>query len=397
MHTVLFVESGGSGGGSFLSLKLLLESLDRKRFRPVVAFLNQTRFLEEYWAMGVDARLVFDPVYTATVPWWLRKRLERISKRCHEWTPALAGGLVRLVHAPVLGALERIVREEGASLLYSNNHLNRNIFMAALARRTGLPLVCHLRSRGNEHFVPARRDYVLGAVSQFLCINSKIREHWVHSGIPEERIEIVPNCLPDIHPDPLDLNRAFGVSPGDRTIGIVARMTWEKGHSLLLDAFALLLRGEPGVTLLMVGDGPKEQELREKAEALGVAQKVLFCGYQDRPHDIIAALDVLAQPSKTDPASRSVQEAMQLGVPAVVTKVGAIFEIMRDGETGYMVDEGDPQALAKALSQALQPGEKRDGIRRRAKAFVDEYFNQGRTTGRVEALMSRVLRESKSA
>ncbi|MBU1248395.1 MAG: glycosyltransferase, partial [Proteobacteria bacterium] len=79
------------------------------------------------------------------------------------------------------------------------------------------------------------------------------------------------------------------------------------------------------------------------------------------------------------------------GVPAVVTKVGAIFEIMRDRETGFMVDEGDAPGLAEALEEVLTNESLRRIVAKNATNFVGETFDAARTTGRIEEIIKQVL------
>lgn len=391
MHTVLFVESGTSGGGSFLSLKLLVDSLDKTRFRPVVVFLNRTRFYEEFRQLGVDTRLVFDAACTTTLPWGIRKRFEHLADRAHTRPKVFEDISLWLAHGSLLRSLRRIVREEQVDLLYSNNNVHRNVFMPMLARQTGLPLVCHLRSMGKETYTPRRKEYTDRAVSQYVAISEVVRDNWLEEGLEPGKVHLINNGLPAMTDAPLDLASEFGVPAGDKVIGIIARVTWEKGHDLLFRAFQLLRQTRPEVSLVVAGDGPKLAELKALAQELGQENKIYFLGYESRAHALVQSLDVLAQPSRTDPFSRSVLEAMQVGVPTVTTAVGGIFELIEDGVNGLLVPVGDETALARALERLLTDQALRTQLVDNALDTVQERFDLARQTRKIEAVMDQAL------
>ncbi|MGE4504851.1 MAG: glycosyltransferase family 4 protein [Desulfovibrionaceae bacterium] len=390
MKTVLFVESGGSGGGSFLSLKLLLESLDKSRFRPVVAFLNRTRFLEEYRAMGVDARLVRDLVYTSSVPRFLRRRMEKLKDRAHQRFGALAPRVVEWCHGPALRTLEGIVREQGVELLYSNNQPNRNLFMAHLARRTGLPLVCHLRSRGIETYTPDRARFFDASASAYVAISEEIRRIWTSVGVPEHKTHLVYNGIPELAPAPLALRPALGLPEGTRLLGIVSRVVWEKGHATLLRALPEVLRAAPA-HLLVVGDGPMREPIERLATELGVSSSVTFTGYVGNPLDYVAAMDVLVQPCDTDSFSRSVLEAWRLGVPTVCSDTGSIREGLKDGLNGLVVPAGDVPGFARAINRVLTEEGLGGRLAAGALEIVSNRFDLRLTTSRIESIMEEAL------
>ncbi|MGE4552257.1 MAG: glycosyltransferase family 4 protein [Desulfovibrionaceae bacterium] len=392
MRTVLFVESGGSGGGSFQSLHLILRTLDPERFRPVVAFLSRTRWLDEVRALGVRAELVTDRAFSTHVPWWLRKRFEHTVYRSHRRLGPLADAAVRLAHAPLLRGLKRLAREEGADLLYSNNQLNRNLFMVYLARDLALPLVCHWRSMSSDGFHPRKCAMVNATMAAGIAISEVVRDHWVGQGVDPARLTVIHNGLPPMGGIvPLDLHAEFGIPAGRRVIVLVGRVEWEKNHPLMFEAFRRLLARRPETALLVVGDGTKLAEMQTLARDMGLGGHVVFTGYEARAQGIIAGADVLAQPSLTDPFSRTVLEAMALGVPVAATAVGGVFEAVRDGENGLLTPVGDAAALAEALERLLDDAELRERLTQNARRTILERFDQAVQTRKIEAVLDRIL------
>jgi glycosyltransferase involved in cell wall biosynthesis len=126
----------------------------------------------------------------------------------------------------------------------------------------------------------------------------------------------------------------------------------EKGVDVLVDAMGR--RDRLDVDLAMVGSGPLETILRERAASLGIESKIRFCGR--RPHDEIprwmAAADVICLPSYREGCPNVVLEALAAGRPVVASRVGGVPELLND-ETGVLVPAGDPEALAQSLQAAL--------------------------------------------
>ncbi|GAB3104959.1 glycosyltransferase family 4 protein [Isoptericola nanjingensis] len=167
----------------------------------------------------------------------------------------------------------------------------------------------------------------------------------------------------------------------------VGRLVEKKGFGDLLDALALLVAAGRDVHLDLVGSGPEEAELRDRAAVLGLlrdgAEHVTFHGPlpQDRVRDVVARAAVFAAPcvlgadGNRDGLPTVLLEAMALGTPVVSTPVTGIPEAVRDGETGRLVPPGDAPALAAALGALLDdPGEAArlaDGARARIEAEFD--------------------------
>jgi glycosyltransferase involved in cell wall biosynthesis len=112
----------------------------------------------------------------------------------------------------------------------------------------------------------------------------------------------------------------------------------------------------PGSYLVMVGDGPMNDGLREEAERLGIKDRVRFLGivkYSYLPQ-VYAASDVLLFPSEHEPYGLPVNEAMICGLPAIVSdRIGARLDLVENGKTGFVYPCGDIEALTKILRQVL--------------------------------------------
>lgn len=164
---------------------------------------------------------------------------------------------------------------------------------------------------------------------------------------------------------PRDAPRETGT--GALRLGYVGRLVEEKGLDDALDALARL---PASVTLAIMGEGPHEARLRERAAELGVADRVTFQGW-GRPAEVagfIRGLDALLLLTRTTPAvkeqfGRVIIEAQSCGVPVIGSASGAIPDVV--GEGGWIVPESDPDALARLLERLLSSPEE---IRARGEA-----------------------------
>ena len=118
--------------------------------------------------------------------------------------------------------------------------------------------------------------------------------------------------------------------------------------------------------LLFVGDGPERQMAEELSRSLGVGDDVRFVGKQEQMEDILAIADLFLLTSEYESFGLAALEAMASGVPVVSTNAGGLKEIMIQGETGYMADIGDINAMAAYSLEILR----NDDVLKRFKANV---------------------------
>lgn len=146
---------------------------------------------------------------------------------------------------------------------------------------------------------------------------------------------------------------------GRAIVAFVGRLIDGKGVPDLLQAFAASL--ERDAVLCIVGDGPRRAELEALAEQLAVADRVRFLGYlpEESAWAVIAAADVVANPSYTEGLPTSVLEAAMMGRAVLATDVGGTPEIVADGEEGVLVGAHDVEALRSGLERLIADPELR--------------------------------------
>jgi glycosyltransferase involved in cell wall biosynthesis len=156
------------------------------------------------------------------------------------------------------------------------------------------------------------------------------------------------------------------------------RLTQWKGQEVFIDSLALL-KDQP-FTALCVGDVTENssfsQKLRDQIQSLGLTDRVLLVGHcSDMPTALMLA-DLVVSASSTEPEAfgKVAIEAMAMGKPVVATAHGGSLETVKDGETGWLVPPGNPQAMAKAIACALEHREKLPEMGDKGRRWVSEHF-----------------------
>jgi glycosyltransferase involved in cell wall biosynthesis len=145
----------------------------------------------------------------------------------------------------------------------------------------------------------------------------------------------------------------YGVQPGESLLGIVGRLSPEKGHRFLIDAMVLLRERGVKARLLIIGDGQEQQMIEKLISEHELADVVTLAGYQKDVSRFYRACDIIVMPSLTEGMPNVALEAMRFAKPLVASRVGGIPEVVLDGETGLLVEDQNPEALADALEKLI--------------------------------------------
>ena len=151
---------------------------------------------------------------------------------------------------------------------------------------------------------------------------------------------------------------ALGFDPARRLVGFAGWLLPIKGPMHLLNAMESVWEDHPDATLVFVGKGAMEAELRQKADRLGLNGRVKFLGWRDDLHRIMPLFDVFVLPSLNEGMGRVLVEAMAAGRPIVASRVGGIPDLVRHGESGLLVAPRDELKLADSISLLLSNPDK---------------------------------------
>jgi glycosyltransferase involved in cell wall biosynthesis len=168
----------------------------------------------------------------------------------------------------------------------------------------------------------------------------------IHSGIDTERF--APRAR-----DP-ELSSRYGLDPGEhRVFGIVARLSEEKGHRLLIEALHRLRDTVPQARLLVVGDGPLLAEVEAQVRMLRLEGRVIFTGTQRDIPAHLALIDVFVLSSTRESFPLAAREAMAAGRAVIAPRIGGCPEVVEDGVTGFLFEAGNVDDLADKMRRAI--------------------------------------------
>ncbi|MBN1548051.1 MAG: glycosyltransferase family 4 protein [Syntrophaceae bacterium] len=391
MKRVLFIETGVSSGGSFESLFLILKHLNRSKYQPSVLFLNETRYLQRCRDLGMPVYLVNDSIYTVKRNSAIKKSIYKFSNLCTKALPSYQHYLESIIHRSTIERVVDIIRQENIDLVYLNDHIARDYFGMIAAMKCGVPCISHLRSVALETYSRYKVHRANAHVSAFIANSEATRRYWSEWGIDPSKMSVIYNIAPEMETSTNTANMAALSQPHAKVVGCLSRLVSWKGVGVLIDAFGRLLRTGVGSHLLIIGDGPLRQTLEQKVHSLDIDDRVTFTGYVEHPLDMMAQMDVLVLPSENEPFGRVLIEAMQVGLPVIGTRSGAIPEIIRDGENGLLVDYGDVEELAEAMRVILEDNELAQAMVRSAKEEVHRRFSPPVIMKQLESLLDSML------
>lgn len=223
-------------------------------------------------------------------------------------------------------------------------------------------------------------------VDQIVAISEAIGALVVEGGVPPKRVRVIHSVVqcPETYPQG-DLRSSLGIGAGIPVIGTIATLAERKGHRHLFEAVCEVKSKYPNIRVLVVGEGPQKEELRELVIRLGLDRTVIFTGFRQDIPQVLNTLDVFVLASHREGLGVAVLEAACSGRAIIGSNVGGIPEIVKDGETGLLVPPGDARTLAKKLTYLLDHPEHGGQLGERARAFVREEFSlESMVTGYVE-------------
>lgn len=313
---------------------------------------------------------------------------ERLAK------PRSLNHLVRMITAIVRSNLATLRGVRGKDVLYvpGISAAASSLLAAAYCRLSGRRVIHHFHDLGTGNalfplWIPLVTDFVH---------NTQFGFQKVKNGVPAIRNKqnfIVPSIteVDERLPDDPDLCREFLQW---RNLFFVGQISPHKGVDLLLEAFATLAAKYPDVKLHLVGEGKHEfrEELDKKVQGAALGARVKFWGFREDVTRLLHFAYIYVQtspPSRVQESfGRSVVEAMARGVPIVCFRSGALQEIVVDGKTGLLCDEGVRECV-EAVEILLRDAEYRDTCGHYARQRYEKLFSQNAVLGRWEEFFER--------
>lgn len=304
--------------------------------------------------------------------------------------------------------LEEVVNEVRPDILHAHSPMLDGEAAVRVGRRHGIPVVYEIRAFWEDAAVDhgtakegglryrltrALETRVIRRADAVTTICEGLRKDILARGVAPDKVTVIPNAVDisrfqaDRSADPA-LQEKLGLK--DKwVLGFIGSFYAYEGLTLLLKAFPAVLKQRPDARLLLVGGGPKADELRQLADQLGLQAHVIFTGRV--PHEQVQSyydlVDIFVYPRLPMRLTEIVTplkplEAMAQKRLVVASDVGGHKELIRDGETGWLFPAGDADALAACVLGVLNQTERLPEVREAGRRFVEEERNWAASVAR---------------
>lgn len=314
----------------------------------------------------------------------------------------------RLLSLAALVRLVRLFRQHRPDIVQSHG-ARTNLYAALAGRWARVPIiVCTIHNSLYDYPIShiRRSLYLIGERLTFalsdrvVCVADALAQDLTkRSGRDPRKIQVIRNGV-DLNvfdPKTVDgstVRREFGLEKDTPLIGIVGRMTPQKGHRDLLTALVQIRAAVPAVRMLIVGDGPLREELVEYAARHRLDDCCIFTGMRDDIPIIMGTLDVVALPSLSEGLPFILLEAMAMGKAVVATRVNGVFEVVEDAVTALLVPPRAPDMLARAVITLLVKKELSSRLGAAARQHVERRFSLTLMMQQVERLYEELLAQT---
>jgi glycosyltransferase involved in cell wall biosynthesis len=384
---ILLLESGTGPGGSVNFILDFLLHVDHRTAQFIVGLYspNPSRSLEEIRKLGHP--VVF---FRRTRP-VARKISARMSglfgtrlKKLHKMRTAatILSRLVR-IQLPLTWKVWRFIKREAIDVVVLNQDVHFHVPGVLAAKLAGRPCICR-KAGGIGEARPLKR-FLNPLVDLFVSISRATETDQRNTPGTKKVINIYEG---------LDLERfrpllakeamreSLGIPEDKKVVAAITRVEIGKGLPEFIHMAAALVGRYPDVVFLLVGDegpdgGTLTRKLRDLVNSLDLRKHLIFTGWRDDIPAIMNCVDIFVHcpTTFTEGLARTCLETMAVGIPAVVTDNGGMPDAVADGVTGYVVPQGDIQAMVEAVLTLLEDDSRCREFGRRARLRVEQLFD----------------------
>ncbi|WP_353117842.1 glycosyltransferase family 4 protein [Nitratidesulfovibrio sp.] len=293
----------------------------------------------------------------------------------------------------------RVVRHERCEVLESHGYKSHAV-CACLHLVTGLPWVAFVHGWTAENMkiraYRALEHAVLPLATRVVAVSEALGRSLLP--LARRRMRVIPNAVDAMGTGGGDASRdvrvEYGISPDAVVVGVVGRLSPEKGQVHLLRALAVARKRDSRLHALLLGDGQDGPMLKDEAARLGLDGAVTFTGHVSGTGDFYRAMDIVAMPSLCEGMPVAALEGMLHGLPLVASNVGGVPEVVVDGETGILVPAADEGRLAQGLLELARDPVARSRMGDAGSSRVARHFGPERRGEEIVGMYLELLGNS---
>lgn len=317
----------------------------------------------------------------------LRSRLEN-----HEVISLAASSLIRKLR---ITDLVRTVQARAVSIIHAHDSESHTIGLRLKRLFPRVKLVVTRRVVFPPSGFLSRRWKYGGGVDIYIAVSRAVAAALVRNGIPEEKIVVIPSAL--------DIGAIASAEPNPSLIGETAArfpalvasagaLTAEKDFATAIRAVHLAGRTVNGIGLIILGEGPERKKLLRLVRELG-ADNIVLPGYREPLAPIFKCCRMFLLTSTSEGLNTAAIEAAACALPLVVSNVGGLPELVADGDNGRLCSPGDAEAFARAITDILADGDRRQVMGNRS-ALMSKRFEAAENAARIVDLYNRLLAQA---
>ncbi len=366
IHKVLFmIDSFMDLNGAERNVMEIVTRLDQKKFISILSALEMRASLKEFIerkgikAINLDIRKIYG-----------------------------FKALRRMIY------IYRVIKNENIEIIVTY-HNSSDIFGALIGKLAGVPVIISSR-RDMGYNLKKRHVWFYKIVNrlcdQIITVSDEVKRTIVsRDGVSLSKIKTIYNGV-DLNAfsnrsNNIFLKKELGIEPDDKVVGIIASIRHIKGHKIFLKSAREVLIKQPHTSFLVVGsidDMDLYEELKMMIKEYGIEEKVIFTDERSDVSKILSIIDVSVLTSFSEGFSNTLIESMAMERPVVATNVGGNPEAVDNGETGFLVPPGDPEAVANAINILLDDEELSERMGNEARNKVERQFPMERMIRIIE-------------
>ena len=284
----------------------------------------------------------------------------------------------------------KIAVDGGYNILHTHG-AKANMIGVFVKHKTKIPVVSTVHSDYRlDYLHSVLRMYTFGLINTialrlvdyYIAVSENFKDMLIKRGFPAHSIYTVYNGIPfdneiDIIPRSAFAEKyGIDLSPDDVVVGIAARLHPVKGHTVLLDAAAKVLKKHPNTKFLIAGSGDElKPTLEKKAIQLGISDNVFFLGWVTEPFSFFECIDINVLASYSESFPYVILEGARMKKATISSKVGGLEDLFVQNENGFLYTPGDSDALAEHLETLLDDPEKRRNMGEKLYLTAKEHFS----------------------
>jgi glycosyltransferase involved in cell wall biosynthesis len=369
-HNILYTSlSGEMLGGGQRSLLLLLERLDRTKFKPFLVCPSEGGLTQKAEVLGIETRIL---------------KMRGVKS------------LNVFATAATVFKLKKLIRGKNIHLVHTDSP--RQAFYADLAARmTRTPVVWHARVSTPEK--RSLEKFLFNHAHKIIAVSEAASQRYHEFERFDEKVTVILNGvdLTEFGPSPIDrkLKQEFKITEDQLLVGTMGQLIPGKGQEVFLKAAARIIEMASNVIFMIVGDGNHvyRRKLEDLCTDLGLCGKVVFTGFREDIPQIMNTLDIVVLPSTThlEGFSRVILEAMASAKPVIATDSGGNPEAVEDGTTGILVPVEDSDSLAASLLDLVRDEDKRKRMGTAGRQRAERLFSIEKNVSRIAKIYEDLL------